>query len=371
MFKHVVLHRMLKPFFKIKSFKTNRKIVVIESDDWGAMTVPTLDIYNELIRKGLNLEKSHYTRFDTLEDVTDLDALYTVLSKYKDSRGRSPIVTMNFIMANPDYQAIKESGFTEYRYECLNETYRRFGKGDVLDKVKSGMQDGLVYPQLHGREHLNVSLWLRYLRDSFTPIRLAFDYEMFAVTTGSSGIPMESVKRSLFSRDEKELIINKEQITDAQKIFEKTFGFKSQSFVAPNYCWNPTLELTMYENGIKYLQSSYIQTYCDLNTGKLKEKWHYLGQRNSQGMLFSVRNVKFEPSEREDDITDKTLRDISVCFSNNQPAIISCHRVNFNGGLQVKNRDKSLSQLDKLLKELIKTYPDVEFLSSEELFNIM
>lgn len=50
------------------------------------------------------------------------------------------------------------------------------------------------------------------------------------------------------------------------------------------------------------------------------------------------------------------------------PAIVSCHRLNFIGDLEPSNRDKNLKDFQYLLKELTKTYPDIEFRSSDEVF---
>jgi len=83
-----------------------------------------------------------------------------------------------------------------------------------------------------------------------------------------------------------------------------------------------------------------------------------------------VRNVVFEPTEdRGIDWVDFTLKQIKTAFRWNKPAIISSHRVNFCGHIDEKNREKGLKSLEGLLQEIVKKWPDVEFMSADELGN--
>lgn len=55
-------------------------------------------------------------------------------------------------------------------------------------------------------------------------------------------------------------------------------------------------------------------------------------------------------------------------FKMKLPAIVSCHRLNFIGDLSDKNRENNLKYFQDMLKILVKKYPDLEFLSSDEVF---
>lgn len=61
------------------------------------------------------------------------------------------------------------------------------------------------------------------------------------------------------------------------------------------------------------------------------------------------------------------LKHIDIAFKWNKPAVISIHRLNFMGGLDVTNFERGLKHLSTLLKEIVKRWPDVEFMASEEL----
>ena len=54
---------------------TNRKIVVIESDDWGSIRMPSEFAYSNLLNKGIDVDKSYlYDTLDSLEKKEDLEA---------------------------------------------------------------------------------------------------------------------------------------------------------------------------------------------------------------------------------------------------------------------------------------------------------
>ena len=103
-----ILHEFLKNHL---GWKTNRKIVVFESDDWGMTRMPSKKIYDELSQKGYSVDKCPYNKYDSLESNEDLEKLIAVLMSVKDSKGNPAKFTMNNIVANPDFDKIKKSGY--------------------------------------------------------------------------------------------------------------------------------------------------------------------------------------------------------------------------------------------------------------------
>jgi hypothetical protein len=65
------------------------------------------------------------------------------------------------------------------------------------------------------------------------------------------------------------------------------------------------------------------------------------------------------------------LKEIEIAFRWHKPATISSHRTNYIGWLNEENRSNGLQKLDKLLGQIIKRWPDVEFLTSAELGNLI
>jgi hypothetical protein len=86
------------------------------------------------------------------------------------------------------------------------------------------------------------------------------------------------------------------------------------------------------------------------------------------GQTYAPRNCTFEPTESKHDHL-YTLKQINSSFFYKKPAIITTHRINFVGGLDKRKRDQNLLELDSLLKNIIKRWPEVIFLSSDQLHN--
>jgi hypothetical protein len=81
--------------------------------------------------------------------------------------------------------------------------------------------------------------------------------------------------------------------------------------------------------------------------------------------------VHFEPAYGGVHWVQNAISKIELAFRFKNPVIISTHRINFVGGLDVEARNNHLKQFKDLLEKLIKNNPDVEFLSSEELATIV
>jgi len=90
------------------------------------------------------------------------------------------------------------------------------------------------------------------------------------------------------------------------------------------------------------------------------------------GLISLVRNVTFEPSlVKSNDTVEEVLRDIAIAFRMKKPAIISSHRINYVGYLDFKNRDINLKMLKGILKQAMIRWPDIEFMNSVDLGNLI
>ena len=81
-----------------------------------------------------------------------------------------------------------------------------------------------------------------------------------------------------------------------------------------------------------------------------------------------MRNCAFEPSENPTkDWINSCLKEIEISFKWKKPAIISTHRVNYIGFINQKNRDTNVPLLKGLISQILKKWPTVEFMTSDEL----
>lgn len=346
--------------------KTTPKIVVIESDDWGSIRMPNKEIYSSLARQGFDFSDQPYERVDSIATEDDLTALFQVLSKYKDQYGNHPVFTALSVSANPSFKKIKESGFEKYHYVTLDVTLQEYSrKGNLKSLWEEGIRNKVFFPQFHGREHLNVCQWLRDLRTKDNDNRMAFEmgipgfFERSCPEKGN--IYAKALK--VYRTEDSDFI--KQSIKDGLGLFESLWGYKSHSMMAPAYTWNRDVEKEALECGVNYIQTAYYQNFT-INNGNIKVIRHYFGQSNRLGQHYLLRNCYFEPIQNNysNVIIDSCLKQIEIAFKYHKPATISSHRLNYIGRIDVSNRDKSLRLLDTLLYEIVKRWPDVLFMNS-------
>jgi hypothetical protein len=354
----------------LRNVNTKRKFVVFESDDWGAIRMPNRNVLERTINYGIKANTCPYMNFDTLACSDDFDALYNVLKSFKDINGNSPVITANSIMANPDFDKIEDSNFQEYFYEEFTTTIERYYPNqNVFQYWKDGLRENIFFPQLHGREHLFVSLWLKNLLNKSDETLFAFKNRYYGISTTVSNEKRSSYLPAFDYNSDNDLCFQREAVIDAQTIFLKHFGFTSESFIAPNYTWSSSLEDVLFENGINIIQGHRIQKIPQTN-GIYKQKRHYTGEVNSKGQMFFTRNVEFEPSlSLNFDWNKNAIKQIENAFFWNSPAIISTHRLNFIGAIYPKNREGNLLKLRFLIKEILQRWPDVEFVTTPFLFS--
>lgn len=361
-------------FKNIAGFTTTRKIIVFESDDWGSIRMPSSKVFNILQKRGLDLTSGDSYRFnlyDTLASPSDLLALFETLSSFRDRNNHQPVFTAMCIVANPAFDKIRESGYSQYFYEPFTETLMRYyGDDKVYNYWKEGMNSGIFIPQYHGREHLNVPLWLKSLHDGDWDTRLAFDHGFWGYKRAYGPVEVKRFQAAFGFLDGELLEEYSDIIRDGLDLFEGIFGYRAEYFVPPNGLLNNRLEKVLHTHGIKYRSVAKIQ-HEPFGHGKYRKVIHFTGQKNKYGQVYLIRNSVFEPSRPGIDWVDSCLKDINVAFRWNKPAIINTHRVNYIGELDISNRDRGIRQLNRLLKKVIKIWPDVEFMSSVQLASII
>lgn len=360
----------------IPGWRTKRHIVVIESDDWGSIRMSSKEAFDRMLKAGMPVDRSHYNLYDSLECNDDLEQMYETLSKFKDSTGRHPVITGVNVVANPDFEKIKTNNFSEYIYEPYTETCKRYSNHDrVYDLWKEGIEKRLMVPIFHGREHLNAQFWMRALRDKNKSTLVGFENEV----TGMPGIKGEKLPdfQAAFQIDTiNDLVYQKEVLKTGLDLFEELYGYRSRYFVPTNGPFNNTLEKDLNEHGVKYINTGKKQKE-PLGNGQYKINTRFIGDKNQYGQIYITRNCFFEPSSSgfekpaNTDWINNCLKEIEIAFRWRKPAVISSHRVNYIGYLHPENRERSLKQLSELLGKMLKRWPDIEFMTSSELGDLI
>ena len=120
------LKRMKSRLRHWATWRCAEPVVVFESDDWGMRRRACA----KWIRPyGVPSEWAD----EESETPADLDHLYGVLSRHRDAGGRPACFTANFVVANPDFDAIRRDRF---------ERYHDFPIGDD-ERLRAKWQEGM------------------------------------------------------------------------------------------------------------------------------------------------------------------------------------------------------------------------------------
>lgn len=355
-------------------WRTKRHLVVIESDDWGTIRMPSREVYEEFLRRGIRVDRDPYCRYDNLATKHDLENLFDVLHSIKDKNGHPAVITVNTLSANPVFDKIRESNFTQYCFEPFTETLKRDAAHEgAWEMWKQGIAAGLFHPQSHGREHLYVKKWLQTLRNGDPITRPAFDLGTWGLTYNVDPSIKGYYMGAFNSAEEADIRAFETIIDDALKMFKDIFGYDSLSFTPTTYTWSPKIEPCLVQHGVRFIQSAFQQKIPMGDDQGVKVTYRgFQGTRTKAGLIRLFRNCFFEPSTKENyDWVGDCLKRIEIAFKHGKAANICAHRLNFIGSIDSKNTDRTLPEFKRLLQEIVRRWPDVEFVTSDQLGEII
>lgn len=370
------VNRILKNNLKnIYGIKTNRKIIVFSVDDYGNVRLDSKKARDRMHAAGLKV----YSRFDlldTLENSNDLSQLYETLSSVKDKNGKHAVFTPFALPCNINFDAMRSNNHQEFCNELLPETYSKIASEQPLayegtwDLWKEGISTGLMVPQFHGREHLNLFILKDKLKNKSQDVIVALNNNSYSCIDDSAYKTMHFTAAFEFCEFEQNKEFKK-IIEDGLNAFEKVFGYRAEHFNAPGASEHHIVHEYLYDNGIKYIDAELLKRE-HVGNGIYKKTFNYTGKRNKLNMMYNVRNIVFEPTESKGiDWVSYTMSQIETAFFWNRPAIISSHRVNYCGHIDEDNRKVGINALKDLLKRIINKWPDVEFMSANQLGNVL
>lgn len=358
----------------VYGWKTKRKIIVFSIDDYGNVRLGSKLAFNNIKKNGIQ-ENSRFDRYDALETSDDLLMLFDVLTSVKDINGNFPVFTCYALPCNLDFEAILKSNFEEYCYESLPITFEKLSQLHpyYYDKTWSIWQEGvkvkLLSPEFHGREHVSIEEFKYQVKNNYKLIKLLFENRTFSFLPALTGYRSYTAAFSFNNISETanfEYIIK----TGLQE-FEKVYNKKATIFTPPAQQFPPHLLPNLQKYGIKAIDRPF---YSKVHLGEGNFKRTLSATRyNAKSNIFNiVRNVVFEPSDDNPyNSVSHAMTQIAKAFQCNRVANISSHRINFCGLISEKNRKAGLENLQLLLNEIIKKWPDVEFISASDLIDII
>jgi hypothetical protein len=368
------IKKSLQSFYINKfSKKFSARFLILESDDWGTIRMNSTAVYQSLSDAGYPLSLCPYTRNDALESNDDMELLLEVLSSVKDANNKPAVLTANWIAANPDFSRIRDADYSAYFFEPSVLTLQRYPNADRVHQLqREGLHSGIFFPQFHGREHVHVYRWLMELKNQNRLLQQAFDAEMISFNT-SQNPGCEADYMDVYNAwNETDMNMSLQSIKEGLNMFKETWGYTSQTAIAPCYYWHPQHERMFSEMGVELLQGMLVQKQPILQNGSWRKKYHHTGQTNRIGQKYGVRNVMFEPSLTNDDsAVPNALKSTRKAFESYRPAIVSTHRLNYIGRIDPNNRDKGLMQLHEFLSGVVKEWPDVQFIHSAQFADLL
>lgn len=360
---------MIKDLVKnLVGFTTKRKLLVISVDDYGNVRIGSQQALQNLEKNGLK-KRSIFDQYDALETEEDLLSLFEVLNSVKDKNNRPACFTPFALAGNIDFERIIESGYQSYFFESLKDTFEKLNEFKTYELIKEGIRNKVFLPQFHGREHVNVSLFEKLLSERNRSLMVNIENRSFSRITDAEG---KSLPYSIafHAQDYVSIEKQKEIIAHGTIVFKEVYGYSPSNFMPPSATASLVLNSSLYANGIRFFDS---YRFRNNPSAFLKKEYIYTGKRVSDSHTsYLVRNVVFEPCQNQTlDSVGIALQQIKAAFMMGKPAIISSHRVNFCGRIDESNRAFGLKSLRRLLVEIKKIWPEVEFISAAELGEII
>jgi hypothetical protein len=350
----------IRDLVPVSAFVFNRPIVVLQSDDWGRVGVRDSEGFEQLRAAGLAIGERPYDLY-TLETADDVSALSAILKKHRDSSGSHPCLEMNFVLGNLDFGKMGEEDWQRIHILPLADGFPAgWSRPGLLEAYRSGIEDGVFHPALHGMTHFCRSqvekdlaaegeraTLLRTFWQAGTPYihwRMPWiGYEYWS--------PEKPPDDRFLAED-----LQKQLIGETVGAFAKMFATLPSSACAPGYRANEGTVGAWAQHGIRVAQNG---------PGTLTPPYF---DRNEVLHLF--RAMEFEPAVQERFSLEACLRVAQSCFSEGIPAIVSVHSINFHSSLR-DFRGKTLQQLDAFLGALETKYSDLLYLQDTELYELV
>jgi hypothetical protein len=350
-------------------WKTSRKIIVFESDDWGSFRFKNQQTRDKYIQNQDTRLWMHNN--DAFESFEDLKQLWHVLTSTVDKNQNTACFTFLFNPANPDFNKIEEGNFENYYYESFKETLHKRKDGEqILGWYQNAIKKNCIEIGFHGREHLNARLWMKHLKSGNKIALKGFTDRAWGFSKRYQADVKSSYRSTFKIESYDELDDLKINIKEGVELMNTIFNQKTTYFLPPDGPYHLNLNKTLADNGIKFIGLAKLHNN-PLQPKLQQKKLFWLGKQTKEKLTVITRNVVFEPASPDYKGVNTTIQQIEKAFAYKNPAIISTHRANYIGTLNPNNRTNSLTELKILLSKISKKWPQVEFLTSSRLGQII
>jgi hypothetical protein len=305
-------------------------VMVIESDDWGAGPVAP--------------------------QAAALNRLVDILSRYRDKNGSHPVMTLALVLAVPDGRAISRDG--QYHRLLLDEP--QFAP--VRQAIERGRAAGVFALQLHGLEHY----WPAGLMASTDPSVMAWLADEVPGTTERLPSHMQSrwVDASVLPSKGLDPAEVEVAIKEETSLFQRLFGEPPRVAVPPTFVWTEDVEQAWARAGVEFVVTPGLRSACRNARGLPDcDSGPFYNNQPSLGVTYLVRDDYFEPERGHR--AERGLLALAHKWGEQRACLLETHRSNFMGN--DASAARNLVEVDRLYALALEHYPDLRFISTEEL----
>ena len=309
-------------------------VLILESDDWG---------------------------YGPVEQAKCLDRIATLLTRFQDSRGAHPVMTLGVVLAGPYTDRIRAD-------EC--RTYHRMTLADprlipVRDAMLRGTAHGVFALQLHAMEHYWPACLMHAARTD-EKIRNWVAQNGFSCTE-SLPSPLQSRWIDVTALPSKPLPIDQVVAAATQEIqtFTETFGARPEVVVPPTFVWTDEVESAWARAGVRVVVTPGCRNESRDAEGRVVAGKHayFNAATGPQDVSYVVRDCYLEPSLGKTHL--QTLQALRSKTRAGRPTLVEIHRMNFIG--DERAMEFTLDEVTRLLDAARRSFPALRFMSTSEL----
>ncbi len=255
-------------------------------------------------------------------------------------------------MSNPDYDAIKTTGFTRFIDTGPDRNSL------VCKKWREGVERGVFFPEYHSNlHHTSPVVWMELLKGQGNAAEKA--RELFNQKRYGQGYHIPEFQGMNIKEMNQWVKTGLERFYDAVG-YPASVAVTSDAYPETEIIWSIH---GIKAVGIKNSRNNYGEVVVyDTKPWNNQNPWVPMGAYNRfYDLIYLSRNVFFECT-RDSNLTTEFVRSvIEKRWDNNEPAIIQSHRTHYVGS----RKREGLEKLGRMLDLLSRT-PDVRFLTSAE-----
>ena len=258
-----------------------------------------------------------------------------------------------------------ESGFKQYYSKFFMKGLEDWYGTEIADKWNLAIQSKLFSPEYHGREHIHIDSWMRGITDDSSETRQAFSDGIYTLLD-QRFLTNRKFAAAYSPKNSSEIESLNQNLKKGIQAFESAFNVIPTLFTPPAGGYTHEYDNMLRLHGIKAVTLSRWATITS-KSGKNRKAFYYFGKKLKKGIFAVPRNCLFEPHQKREKSVEHCISNVSEAFRYHQPAIISSHRINFVNQHLAFNSN-GLGHLENLLSKIVAKWPDVEFMSSKELY---